>query len=128
MIKLNKYLKEIGIDENYWLFRDQKEQPEDKRYFEDEEGFVPAEMWNLDGSLAIYIYSQLCYFKEHYNHGYPGGMTPEKWDKTLDAMITAFRLLIENGNLTDNINSKNREKKIKFGLKQFIKYFNHLWD
>ena len=38
MIKLNRYLREWGIDENYWLFSNQ----EDGRYHEDEEAFKPA--------------------------------------------------------------------------------------
>ena len=65
MVFLNKYLKEIGIDENYWLFANKKI---DERTLPDEEGFVPAEFFNLDTSLALYIYSHLCYFKEHISH------------------------------------------------------------
>lgn len=38
MIKLNRYLRELGIDEKYWLFSEK----EDGRYLEDEEGFKPA--------------------------------------------------------------------------------------
>ena len=34
MLQLNKYLKELGIDENYWLFRDK--QLNDNRYKADE--------------------------------------------------------------------------------------------
>jgi hypothetical protein len=127
MIHLNKYLKEIGIDENYWLFKDAKSG--DKRYLPDEEGFVPAEFWNLDATLAMCIYSYLCYFKEYCNVGYPGHMTEEQWNKCLDNMITAFRLLIEEDKITDYqaIESKNRNKKINYGLRLFAKYFRNLW-
>ena len=31
MIKLNKYLKEIGIDEDFWIFKDRDEN-NDERY------------------------------------------------------------------------------------------------
>ena len=60
-LKLNKYLKELGIDENNWLFN-----KIDDRYKPDEEGFVDAEHFSLDYSLSLYIYSQLCYFRDNF--------------------------------------------------------------
>ena len=126
MLQLNKYLKELGIDENYWLFRDK--QLNDNRYKPDEDGFIPAEVWNLDSTLAMYIYSHLCYFRDNCNVGHPGNMSEEKWNKILDDMITAFKLLIEKDE-TDyhSIESKNRQKKIRYGLRLFIKYLYDLW-
>ena len=116
MLKPNKYLKEIGIDENFWLFKDAKSG--DDRYKPDEDGFVNAEFWNLDSTFAMYIYSHLCYFKEHCNVGHPGNMTWKQWNKCLDDMITAFRLLVEEDKITDykSMQSKNREQKINYGL------------
>ena len=38
MLKPNKYLREIGIDENFWLFKDAKSG--DERFFPDEDGFI----------------------------------------------------------------------------------------
>ena len=124
MLQLNKYLREVGIDENYWLFKNQN----DAKYKPDEEGFIAAEYWNLDATLAMIIYSSLRYFKDHCNYVHPGGMTQEQWDKCLDDMITAFKLLVEkeNYNLTKK-QSKNKEKKIKYGLRLFAKHFNNLW-
>ena len=126
MLQLNKYLKELGIDENYWLFRDK--QLNDNRYKPDEDGFIPDEFWNLDSTLAMYIYSHLCYFRDNCNIGHPGNMSEEKWNKILDDMITAFKLLIEKDE-TDyhSIESKNRQKKIRYGLRLFIKYLYDLW-
>ena len=60
-IELNKYLKEIGIDENYLLF-DKTNQENDSRYRLNEDGFVDAEFFNLDTTLAIILYSYLSYF------------------------------------------------------------------
>jgi len=124
MLQLNKYLREVGIDENYWLFKSQN----DTRYKPDEEGFIAAEYWNLDATLAMIIYSSLRYFKDHCNYGCPGCMTKEQWDKCLNDMIIAFELLVkkENYNLT-KMQSKNQEKKIKYGLRLFAKHFNNLW-
>lgn len=126
MLQLNKYLKELGIDENYWLFRDK--QLNDNRYKPDEDGFILAEFWNLDSTLAMYIYSHLCYFRDNCNVGHPGNMSEEKWNKILDDMIIAFKLLIEKDE-TDyhSIESKNRQKKIRYGLRLFIKYLYDLW-
>ena len=127
MLKLNKYLRELGIDENFYLF-DEKMKQLDCRYKEDENGFVPAECWNLDTTFAMYIYSHLCYFRDNCNVGHPGNMSEEKWNKILDDMITAFKLLIEKDE-TDyhSIESKNRQKKIRYGLRLFIKYLYDLW-
>ena len=127
MLKPNKYLREIGIDENFWLFKDAKSG--DNRYKPDEDGFVNAEFWNLDSTFAMYIYSHLCYFKEHCNVGHPGNMTWKQWNKCLDDMITAFRLLVEEDKITDykSVQSKNREKKINYGLRLFAKHMRSLW-
>ena len=127
MLKPNKYLREIGIDENFWLFKDAKSG--DDRYKPDEDGFVNAEFWNLDSTFAMYIYSHLCYFKEHCNVGHPGNMTWKQWNKCLDDMITAFRLLVEEDKITDykSVQSKNREKKINYGLRLFAKHMRYLW-
>ena len=121
MLQLNKYLRELGIDEKYWLF----ENKNDDRYRPDEDGFVNAETFNLDMTLSMIIYSYLCYFRDNCLVGNPGGMTFEKWKEIIDKMIEAFKLQIENDNYNEI--SKNRQKKINYGMKLFIKYYNHLW-
>ena len=135
MVQLNKYLKEIGIDENYWLF-DQKTKSIDDRYNPDEEGFVDAEFFSLDTSLSLYIYSQLCYFREYCSYcSVPMGMEEEKWHSILNKMIEAFKLMIiDDGKNIDFVDprtreqySKNKEKKIRYGLRLFIKYYRCLW-
>ena len=135
ILKPNKYLKELGIDENYWLF--DKDNQDDPRYVPDEEGFVDAEHFSLDTSLSLYIYSQLCYFREYCaDCGTPCGMTHEQWIRIVDAMIEAFKLMIVEEDYSDrwllskkeqHHLSKNKQKKINFGLKMFIKYYHNLW-
>lgn len=122
MLKLNKYLRELGIDENFYLFNE-KEKQSDYRYKEDEDGFVPAECWNLDTTFAMYIYSHLCYFRDNCNYGHPGNLSEEQWNNILNKMINGFKLLITNE--TDV--SKTRRKKIDYGLRLFAKYFSALW-
>ena len=123
MLQLNKYLRELGIDENYWLFKDE----EDGRYKPDEDGFVNAETFNLDATLSMVIYSYLCYFRDNCLVGHPGSMTFEKWKEIIDRMIEAFRLQIDLDENINNIDSKNKQKKINYGMRLFIKYYNHLW-
>jgi hypothetical protein len=133
ILKPNKYLKEIGIDENYWLFN--KDNQDDPRYVPDEEGFVDAEHFGLDATLSLYIYSQLCYFRDYpMTCGTPCGMTHEQWEGIVNSMIEAFKLMIvednESWTLTDKerrYRSKNRRKKINHGLRMFIKYYHSLW-
>lgn len=133
ILKPNKYLREIGIDENYWLFN--KDNQDDSRYVPDEDGFVDAEHFNLDTSLSLYIYSQLCYFRDYpMTCGTPVGMTHEQWEGIVNSMIEAFKLMIvednESWTLTEKerkYHSKNRSKKINHGLRMFIKYYHNLW-
>lgn len=122
MLVLNKYLRELGIDENYWLFADRNNG--DKRYEPDEDDFINAEFFNLDMTFSMYIYSHLCYFRDNCLNGYPGSMTFEQWKDIINKMIEAFKLQIIEDN---NILSKNKQKKIKYGMRLFIKYYNYLW-
>lgn len=69
-VKINKYLRNIGINENtYWIMSEDHDG--DSRYKEDEDGFINAETWNLNTTLAMINYSYLCYFREHCMHAYP---------------------------------------------------------
>ena len=128
MVKYNKYLKEIGIRKDSYPFEDSSDK-KDKAYKEDKEGFKPAEFYSLDYSLSLYIYSQLCYFRDHCLYGFPCEMTFEEWKSIVDKMIEAFKLIItdDDYDCLDKTMSKNREKKIKYGLRLFAKYFRHLW-
>lgn len=124
MLTLNKYLREIGIDENYWLFADRNNG--DKRYEPDEDGFINAETFNLDATLSMCIYSYLCYFRDNCMVGHPGFMTFEEWETIINKMIEAFKLQIDLDTSSD-LPSKNKQKKINYGMRLFIKYYNHLW-
>ena len=124
MLYPNKYLKEIGIDENYWLFKDRKNG--DKKCIPDEDGFVEAELFNLDSTFSMYIYSHLCYFRDHCLVGHPSSMTFEQWKEIINKMIEAFKLQIDLDSSID-LPSKNRRKKINYGMRLFIKYYNCLW-
>ena len=133
ILKPNKYLKELGIDEHYWLF--DKNNQDDSRYIPDEEGFVDAEHFSLDISLSLYIYSQLCYFRDYYmDYSTPVGLEHEQWQGIVNSMIEAFKLMIVEDKESwigtrkeQYYRSKNRNKKINHGLRMFIKYYHSLW-
>lgn len=128
MLNYNHYLKELGIKSTDFPF-----EKSDDRYYPDKEGFVPAEFFNLDTTFSMYIYSHLSYFRDHCMYGCPGNMTFEQWEKIIDDMITAFRLLLteeESYSIWDDEGkkqSKRRQRKINKGMRYFIKYYNHLW-
>ena len=131
MVSYNHYLKEIGVNEMDYPFS-----KNDERYEPDEEGFVSAEFFDLDYTLALYIYSQLCYFRDHCVYVTPWGLTEKEWKDILNRMITAFKLIItaDNDFANDNtldpekrrLASKRRQRKIARGMKDFVKYFHSL--
>lgn len=158
MLTLNKYLRELGIDENTWPFdeiklnqdRKNKHQHYDGRYVE-EDGMVDAETFNLSTTLAMIIYSYLCYFRDgglkwgypvcfNFKNGkeLPKGQGYDRWCKIIDRMIESFRMLIKYDEEAPDIleySDKERwkkdivkyNKKINYGLRLFAKYFSDLW-
>lgn len=113
-MKNNKYLKELGINDDYFLF----ENPDDF--------FAPNKLYSLDVTLSMIIYSYLCEFRDNYLEcGHPASMTQEEWNEKIDIMIKGFRLYIENQNVWDI--SKNKAKQIKYGMRTFVNYFSGLW-
>lgn len=87
-----------------------------------ERGFDDSELWSLDVTISKFILPRLKAFKDIAG-GYPGGMTAEYWEQTLDHMIEAFELQAE----CKFSHTKEEEKKIEDGLKLFTNYFGHLW-
>lgn len=69
---------------------------DDRRYKYDEDGFVPAETWNLDYTLACIIYSYLCYFRDHESMiSTPGKFnTVEEWQDVLNKMIYGLSYIL----------------------------------
>ena len=153
-MKINKYLKELGLDwydlpgnYNEKLSQDDKlydTAAADPRNEEDEEGFCDYEFFSLDYTLSLYIYSKLCYFKEHYAHiGTPGCLSPinnwnkseeerkaqsmaahDKWISILNKMIEAFRIQIQG--YREGYEGIDREK-VREGMQLFIEYYGSLW-
>ena len=152
-MKINKYLKELGLD---WYdmpgVYDEKlndidslcdKAAADPRNKEDEEGFCGYEFFSLDHTLSLFIYSKLCYFREHiadictpgclctYTHAsspeereYRSNASHNKWLSIVDKMILAFKLKItgvrEGFEGVDNA-------AIREGMYLFAEYYDCLW-
>jgi len=91
----------------------------------EEQQFSDKELWNLDKTLAEYIYPRLKRFKEIVT-GRPGGFeTQEKWLNTLEQMIVAFELLSREDPVL--FLKEDERKAVDKGLKHSYKYYNCLW-
>ena len=125
-IGFNKYLEKIGITEDkYWVYNDEAKDF-DPRYQPDEEGFIEADAWNLNTTLAMINYSYLCYFRDHCLHCHPVGITSEQWKHYIDVMIKAFELILVDEEFDYTIPQEGW-KQIRFGLRLYAKYFCDLW-
>lgn len=153
-MKINKYLKELGLN---WYdmpgIYDEKlndidslcdKAAADPRNEEDEEGFCGYEFFSLDYTLSLFIYSKLCYFREHIaDISTPGCLcsynnykfTQEerekqsvaahnKWLSIVDKMILAFKLKITG--IREGFEGIDRAA-IQEGMHLFAEYYDCLW-
>lgn len=101
-------------------------------------GFSNVELWNLDITIALFVYPRLVKFRED-AHTFPGNMTFKEWQEILDKMILAFRRIIEDdcgydlktgGEYLgyDNNEYQKIQEEIKEGLELFGKYLRSLWN
>ena len=111
---------------------------------------------NLDRTIAKFILPRLKFFKKK-TYTYPIGFTIEEWKSTIDKIILAFELILDDhepdfGNLKYHIEKSNngywkmvedpnstfdreayekwlndKDIKIKEGLKLFADNFQNLW-
>lgn len=93
-MKLNKYLKELGLTQmdmpNYYNKKlAEKKKYKDKpgadlRNKENKEGFSTYEFFNLDRTLDLFVYSKLCYYREHIAElCTPGHLVPYRFNNNL---------------------------------------------
>ena len=86
------------------------------------QGFPDSDTWNLDYHIAEYSLPRLRRFKE-VNNGYPGDLTPEKWDEMLDDMIYSMDVIVNRDSFDDDVD----DERVHRGLKLFGQRFRHLW-
>lgn len=105
--------------------------------------------WSMDHTLAYIIHPMLIQLKET-THGYPNGLTEERWNETLDEIIWAFEQKIDfnwedqfygpyiegndgtfmNGHFEwiDREGLKAHQLRMTAGFKLFGIYYENLWD
>ena len=152
-MKINKYLKELGLE---WYdmpgVYDKKlndiglcdKAAADPRNEENEEGFCGYEFFSLDYTLSLFIYSKLCYFREHiadistpgclctYSYSsftheereYYNKVAHNKWLSIVDKMILAFKLKITG--IREGFEGIDRAA-IQEGMHLFAEYYDCLW-
>ena len=96
-------------------------------------GYDESELWNLDLTIAKFVYPRLKDFFDSYPETYcPSDVGSYKeWMDVGNKMISTFKKIIELGEYkkrnevtTDN---DSDVKYISEGLELFVKYFNYLW-
>lgn len=121
-LNYNHYLAELGIKDTDFPFCFNSSS--DYKYEVNEEGFRASDFFSLDYSLACYIYSHLCYFRDYCMIGSPCGLIMEEWTKIINQMIKGFKLYITKNNIKI---TKTKRKKIQKSFYLFAQWFPHLW-
>lgn len=89
-------------------------------------GYTDKEICNLNHHLCKFILPRLKTFRNTFTYP-PFFMTREEWKDTIDKMITAFELIIDD-NMPELVSEQlKRQHKITEGLQLFARYFHHLW-
>lgn len=111
-----------------------------KNFKKNKDGVKPSELWNLDFTLAYFIYPRLKAFREAELHGCPPWLLDENgeeffvedvdegvkiWKQEIQKMEEAFRLILEKPNW---FQIDENDKIVEKGLKLFAHYFTDLWD
>lgn len=91
-----------------------------------ERGFDNSELWNLDSTIANFVYPRLkAFYNDGDTGGHPGRVTFEEWKTILQKMIVAFEIIIEKNVINFTEDDENDVDK---GLKLFTAYFLDLWN
>lgn len=89
-------------------------------------GFNETCTWNLDTSIAKYIYPRLVMFK-NVHIGRPINLSCDKdWLNILDEMIDGFKLIADDDAVFE-YNNKNSMKKMKRAIELLHKHYFDLW-
>lgn len=139
--KVPKALKELGISRE-WLWWDdeytnndlsKKDRKLREKWAKQKErlGFDSRETWNLDITIAFFVYPRLKYFRENMDGFYPSGFNSiEEWQEVLDKMLKAFEYIITDKELDTKGNEEyfQIDNEIQEGLDLFGEYFRCLWS
>ena len=91
----------------------------------DKNGFDNSETWNLNGTIAQFIYPRIKVFAKD-PVGYPPSLTPKSWEKILKKMVYSFKMLSKDVDSWGDYEKVN--DKVNIGLDLFSKYYSNLWS
>jgi hypothetical protein len=90
-------------------------------------GFDDTELWNLDTTIAKFIYPRLIAYKAMGQNSYPGKLeSVEQWNKVLDKMIFSFHFL--SGDEKFQSFEEDEWTNVDEGLALFAEHFGSLWN
>lgn len=106
-----------------------KKHPQYKEYlkFKKKHGFSPDEAWNLDVTIAKFIFPRLKCLKKQVDSYPKEVLSLNEWKLIIDKMIFAFKRIAKEKHIIGR-NSALDNKKIEEGLYLFRKYYFNLWD
>jgi len=92
-------------------------------------GYSDRDLWNLDVTIAKFIYPRLHRFIEKDVKGWhPPEMSEAEWNKVLNTMCRAFKIITEWPNIIMEVDDvEPYAKEIQKGLELFAKYYLYLW-
>jgi hypothetical protein len=91
-------------------------------------GWDDSETWGLDSTIAKFTLPRLKRFKE-LKDGIPMGFTEKSWNETLDKMIFALGLCLDEDRWFEGAKEEQEAlaARVQEGLELFGKYFRSLW-
>ena len=134
-MKLTKYEKEIGMRQQrvswrhyfYYplsIFKSIKRRLKDTFYY----GFRTSDTWNLDYSLAKWLYSRLKHFKANAQSYPSNGVTYEEWLDIIQEMIDGIEVYLLEEDEMDFDNYEEASNRYRHSLELIAKHINNLWD
>lgn len=86
-----------------------------------ERGFDESELWNLDYTIACFVYPRLKAFRDGFD-AHPEEMREDEWKGILDKILKGFEILISDGTKTEEDYKTEDE-----ALRLFAEYYRNLW-
>jgi hypothetical protein len=92
-------------------------------------GWDDSDLWSLDCTISEFIIPRLKLFRDTLS-GYPGEMTMEEWEETIDDMIFAFEYVVDEKNRWEPMSEEYMRKFHRYerGMRAFSDNFMALWN
>lgn len=89
----------------------------------EERGWDDTQLWQLDKTIIRFALPRIKRLKE-IQHGFPGNLTENEWDDTIDAMVAEMELYLAD----ESLDSSTFHSLFGDKLPLFKQYFHQLWD